>query len=271
MGGESFAEEARTYLSERWDCPVYNTYGSTEGTMCGECTVQDGLHVPEDMVHLDLYDPALQAFVPDGAEGRIVLSHLLPVGGRSGMVLLNYDSEDVTSIVSRERCACGRTHLRIRPPGRENDRVAIGMARLDRTEIERAVFAPENMADLTGEYEAFLYTRATRVQSSGSGSSAGTPAPAIAGRSRTGWSRRSPLTTRCSTRCRQAASSACSSRSRGQGVSSSSRSRAGRSGSWTGADRSWYGAKTFSGRGAQRTSHDSGRRPRAVATTDGGT
>jgi coenzyme F390 synthetase len=157
VGGESFAEEAREYLSGRWECPVYNTYGSTEGTMCGECTVQDGLHVPEDMVHLDLYDPHRREFVPDGTEGRIVLSHLLPVGARSGMVLLNYDSEDLTSIVSRERCACGRTHLRIRPPGRENDRVAIGTARLDRTELERAVFAPENMADLTGEYEAFLY------------------------------------------------------------------------------------------------------------------
>lgn len=157
VGGESFAEESRAYLSERWDAPVYNTYGSTEGTMCGECSVQDGLHVPEDMVHLDLYDPGLEAFVPDGADGRIVLSHLLPVGARSGMVLLNYDSEDVTSIVSRERCACGRTHLRIRPPSRENDRVAIGMGRLDRTEVERAVFDPANMLDLTGEYEAFLY------------------------------------------------------------------------------------------------------------------
>ena len=158
VGGESFAEASREYLSERWDCPVYNTYGSTEGTMCGECSVQDGLHVPEDMVHLDLYDPHERAFVPDGAEGRIVLSHLLPVGAKSGMVLLNYDSEDITSVVSRETCGCGRTHLRIRPPRRENDRVAIGMGRLDRTEIERAVFAPENMVDLTGEYEAFLYS-----------------------------------------------------------------------------------------------------------------
>ena len=157
VGGESFADESRRFLSDRWDCPVYNTYGSTEGTMCGECTRQDGLHVPEDMVHLDLYDPHERAFVPDGAEGRIVLSHLLPVGAKSGMVLLNYDSEDITSVVSRETCACGRTHLRIRPPRRENDRVAIGMGRLDRTEIERAVFAPENMVDLTGEYEAFLY------------------------------------------------------------------------------------------------------------------
>lgn len=158
VGGESFAEASREYLSERWDCPVYNTYGSTEGTMCGECSVQDGLHVPEDLIHLDLYDPELQEFVPDGAEGRIVLSHLLPVGAKSGMVLLNYDSEDITSVVSRERCSCGRTHLRIHPPRRENDRVAIGMGRLDRTEIERAVFVPENMVDLTGEYEAFLYS-----------------------------------------------------------------------------------------------------------------
>ena len=37
-GGESFAEESRKYLEEIWGVPVYNTYGSTEGTMCGECT-----------------------------------------------------------------------------------------------------------------------------------------------------------------------------------------------------------------------------------------
>ena len=28
-GGESFAEESRAYLSGLWECPVYNTYGST--------------------------------------------------------------------------------------------------------------------------------------------------------------------------------------------------------------------------------------------------
>lgn len=162
VGGEAFAEEARTHLTERWGCPVYNTYGSTEGTMCGECQVQDGLHVPEDLVHLDLYDPGLQEFVPDGQSGRIVLSHLLPVGERSGMVLLNYDSEDTSAIVSRKRCACGRTHLRIRPPGRESDTVQIGQASLDRIEIERGVFQPDNMVELNGEYEAFLYSEGDR-------------------------------------------------------------------------------------------------------------
>ena len=45
VGGESFAEESRAYLAEIWGCEVYNTYGSTEGTMCSECTDKSGLHV----------------------------------------------------------------------------------------------------------------------------------------------------------------------------------------------------------------------------------
>ena len=68
-GGESFAEESRAYVEELWDVPVYNIYGSTEGTMCGECSKKVCLHVPEDLVHLDLYDPALENFVDEGECG----------------------------------------------------------------------------------------------------------------------------------------------------------------------------------------------------------
>src|SRR5512136_3019146 len=93
-GGESFADESRAYLAETWGCPVYNTYGSTEGTMCGECTALAGLHVPEDLVHLDIYDPEMKAFVHDGNCGRAVLTTLLPEGSKSGTLLLNYDTED---------------------------------------------------------------------------------------------------------------------------------------------------------------------------------
>ncbi len=86
-GGESFSEESRTYLEEVWDVPVYNTYGSTEGTMCGECIKKAGLHVPEDLVHLDVYNPQLENFVKEGECGRIVLTTLLPVGGKTGNLL----------------------------------------------------------------------------------------------------------------------------------------------------------------------------------------
>lgn len=156
-GGEAFAEESRAYLAGLWGCDVYNTYGSTEGTMCGECSARQGLHVPEDLVHMDLYDPMLKSFVRDGECGRIVLTTLLPPGEKCGMLLLNYDTEDTTVVLSRDRCTCGRTHMRIYTPQREAETFWIQGASLNRVDIERSVFQPENMEHLTGEYEAFLY------------------------------------------------------------------------------------------------------------------
>jgi len=89
--------------------------------MCGECTQFNGLHVPEDLVHLDVYDPQMQVFVRDGECGRAVLTTLLPVGGKSGMLLLNCDTEDTIVVLSLERCNCGRTHMRIYNPQRDAD------------------------------------------------------------------------------------------------------------------------------------------------------
>jgi coenzyme F390 synthetase len=163
-GGESFAEESRKYLAEQWGCPVYNTYGSTEGTMCGECTELNGLHVPEDLVHLDVYDPQMEGFVKDGECGRGVLTTLLPVGGKSGMLLLNYDTEDTTLVISRERCGCGRTHMRIYNPQREAETAWIFGNSLNRVDIEAGVFQSENMEYLTGEYEAYIYEGETPDQ-----------------------------------------------------------------------------------------------------------
>lgn len=157
VGGESFPEESRKYCAEIWGREVYNTYGSTEGTMCGECHEVAGLHVPEDLVHLDLYDPQMKAFVPDGECGRVVLTTLLPVGEQCGTLLLNYDTEDTSVIVSRNACACGRTHMRILNPTRESETLWAFETPFNRVDVEKGVFQPENMKYLTGEYEAFLY------------------------------------------------------------------------------------------------------------------
>jgi phenylacetate-coenzyme A ligase PaaK-like adenylate-forming protein len=77
--------------------------------------------VPEDLVHLDIYDPGMKNFVRDGECGRVVLTTLLPVGGKSGTLLLNYDTEDTSVVVTRQRCACGRMHMKIMNPQRESD------------------------------------------------------------------------------------------------------------------------------------------------------
>ena len=155
-GGESFADESRAYLAEKWGCPVYNTYGSTEGTMCGECTKLSGLHVPEDLVHLDMYDPHTKAFVNDGECGRAVLTTLLEEDTKCGTLLINYDTEDTTVVLSRERCACGRTHMRIINPQREAETFWVLGNPVNRVDVEAGVFVPDNMEYLTGEYEAFL-------------------------------------------------------------------------------------------------------------------
>jgi len=157
IGGESFAEESRAYVAELWQRDVFNTYGSTEGTMCGECVVRSGLHVPEDLVHLDVYDPALETFVPDSECGRAVLTTLLPVGGHAGTLLINYDTGDTTVVLTREPCPCGRTHMRIMNPQREAETVWILGTPVNRVDIERGVFQQPNMEYLTGEYEAFVY------------------------------------------------------------------------------------------------------------------
>ncbi|MDD3407000.1 MAG: coenzyme F390 synthetase [Methanomicrobium sp.] len=157
VGGESFATEARDYLDEIWDVEICNTYGSTEGTMCGECKKRQGLHVAEDMIHMDLYDASMKNFVEDGKEGRIVLTTLLAPGERAGTILINYDTEDVTKVISRDECDCKRTHMRIENPWRESETVFAGSSTLNRIDIESGVFQRENMEYLTGDYEAFLY------------------------------------------------------------------------------------------------------------------
>ncbi len=126
--------------------------------MCGQCSAKQGLHVPEDLVHMDIYDNQMNDFVKDGECGRIVLTTLLPEGESCGTILINYDTEDTTVVTSRDICDCGRTHMKIFSPQREAETFWIQGTPLNRVDIERGVFQRENMEYLSGEYEAFLYS-----------------------------------------------------------------------------------------------------------------
>ncbi|HUU76676.1 MAG TPA: coenzyme F390 synthetase, partial [Methanoregulaceae archaeon] len=78
-------------------------------------------------------------------------------GGHCGTLLLNYDTEDTTVVLTRQPCPCGRTHMKILNPQREAETVWILETPLNRVDIERGVFQRDNMDYLTGEYEAFVY------------------------------------------------------------------------------------------------------------------
>ena len=98
----------------------------------------------------------MKAFVFDGNCGRGVLTTLLPVGSKAGTLLLNYDTEDLISVVSQMPCACGRTHMRIVNPQREAETVRVFGNPINRVDVEAGVFQHDNMQFLNGEYEAFI-------------------------------------------------------------------------------------------------------------------
>ncbi|NPE30040.1 coenzyme F390 synthetase, partial [Methanococcoides sp. SA1] len=64
--------------------------------------------------------------------------------------------EDTTVVLSRDKCACGRTHMRIYTPEREAESLWVSGSPFNRVDVEQGVFQRENMDHLTGEYEAFL-------------------------------------------------------------------------------------------------------------------
>src|SRR5947209_28016 len=68
----------------------------------------------------EIVDPATGSVVPDGTEGELVISTLT----REGLPLIRYRTHDLTRVVSRGRCDCGRTSLRLdRLRGRVDDMV----------------------------------------------------------------------------------------------------------------------------------------------------
>lgn len=103
----------RRELETRFGFTVFAAYGRPEtggfASLGHECRAHDGLHIWEDQYLVEIVDPKTGAVLPDGERGEVVLTTL----ARGAMPLLRYRTGDVARIVSRERCTCGRTSLRL--------------------------------------------------------------------------------------------------------------------------------------------------------------
>ena len=85
-----------------------------------DCAARTGLHVWEDHYLAEIVDPVSGAVRLDGVEGELVVSTLT----RQGLPLVRYRTHDLTRVVARTRCDCGRTMLRVdRLRGRTDDMV----------------------------------------------------------------------------------------------------------------------------------------------------
>src|SRR6266436_6747266 len=123
FGSEMWSDELRVRIERELSIRAFDIIGMTEtgGPGLGiDCAARAGIHVWEDHYYVEIVDPASGRVLPDGAEGELVVSALT----REGLPLVRYRTHDLTRVVSRATCDCGRTSLRIdRLRGRVDDMV----------------------------------------------------------------------------------------------------------------------------------------------------
>jgi phenylacetate-CoA ligase len=123
LGSEMWSDDLRRLIERELSVTTFDIIGMTEtgGPGLGiDCGARDGIHVWEDHYFCEVVDPTTGRPRADGEEGELVVSTLT----REGLPLIRYRTHDLTRVLSREPCACGRTHLRLdRLHGRTDDMV----------------------------------------------------------------------------------------------------------------------------------------------------
>ena len=125
FGAEVWSEEMRRYIEREMGIESFDIIGMTETGGVGlgiDCKAHNGIHVWEDHYIVEIVDPETGEVLPDGEEGELVITTLT----REGLPLIRYRTRDITKVISRARCDCGRTHLRLaRIKGRTDDMLKV--------------------------------------------------------------------------------------------------------------------------------------------------
>lgn len=135
FGAEAWSEEMRHDIEKTLGIKAYDIYGLTELSGPGvafECSDQNGMHVNEDHFYVETIDPKTGEVLPEGEEGEIVFTSL----DKEAFPLLRYRTRDISRL-SREKCSCGRTFVKMmKPKGRSDDMLIIKGVNVFPSQIE---------------------------------------------------------------------------------------------------------------------------------------
>ena len=135
FGAEPWTNEMRHQIEAGLGIKAYDVYGLTEIMGPGvayECSEQSGMHVNEDHFIIEILDPETLQPVPDGEKGEIVFSCIT----KECFPILRYRTRDI-GVITHERCACGRTFVRMsKPMGRTDDMLIIRGVNVFPSQIE---------------------------------------------------------------------------------------------------------------------------------------
>ncbi|MBE6935659.1 MAG: phenylacetate--CoA ligase [Ruminococcaceae bacterium] len=135
FGAEPWTEEMRRGIEASLGIKAYDIYGLTETTGPGvafECSEQTGMHVNEDHFFAEIIDPDTGEVLPEGSKGELVFTSL----DKEAFPLLRYRTRDIC-VLSREKCSCGRTLIKMaKPMGRTDDMLIIRGVNVFPSQIE---------------------------------------------------------------------------------------------------------------------------------------
>ena len=135
FGAEAWSEDMRDSIEASLGIKAHDIYGLTELSGPGvayECSVQNGMHINEDHFYAEIIDPDTGETLPMGSKGELVITSLT----KKGFPLLRYRTRDIC-ILSDEKCACGRTFVKMsRPMGRSDDMLIVKGVNVFPSQIE---------------------------------------------------------------------------------------------------------------------------------------
>ncbi len=135
FGAEAWTEEMRRDIEKALGIKAYDIYGLTEISGPGvsfECSEQTGMHINEDHFIAEIIDPATGEVLPDGEKGELVFTCIT----KEAFPLLRYRTRDIC-VLSRKKCSCGRTHVKMsKPMGRSDDMLIVKGVNVFPSQIE---------------------------------------------------------------------------------------------------------------------------------------
>ncbi len=135
FGAEAWSEDMRRDIENKLGIKAYDIYGLTETSGPGvafECEAQTGMHINEDHFIAEIIDPDTGEVLPLGSKGELVFTAIT----KEAFPLLRYRTRDIC-ILTREKCSCGRTHVKMcKPMGRSDDMLIIRGVNVFPSQIE---------------------------------------------------------------------------------------------------------------------------------------
>ena len=135
FGAEAWTEDMRRDIEEKLHIKAYDIYGLTETSGPGvafECCEQTGMHINEDHFIAEIIDPETEEVLPLGSKGELVFTAI----DKEAFPLLRYRTRDIC-VLRREKCSCGRTHVKMsKPMGRSDDMLIIRGVNVFPSQIE---------------------------------------------------------------------------------------------------------------------------------------